>query len=767
MRLSSHKFLKRSSIFGLYHFLLGDVSFNEPCISDRQESHFIVRDEEYPKIAETSCYGRCNHDDKVTCQCDAYCKHFGDCCMDYDETCYHDPVVDNSGSYACTDVYGLKDVHHAWLVTRCSPSWNESYIESQCTAKSNAMHVYDRSGVNYHNIFCAICNFLHPRQVYMWGLPADQLCNNTLMHGSQIRQCLGYEECPDSYNKSKGVFENCTSYLYPIWCSNDQMIYKNPYCYWCITYQTLLEIKCNDMSKYFDITYDMGGTVSHVLQNIWQFSPDVTKAKIRETLSCSLGEVLDAVNHVCRPILCSYGYVLQDDKCILKNGTYTSFDLLNSGLCERYDAMVIFRGPVSSSLCLQKHIIDRLGDSEMHPKQFEQPASHDPYDYYIAFVYENVYKISNLTDIVREIFESNVCSIDRLEVIVYCSVDDIGDSLNCSGKWYVLSPSQLHHANVPDHKHIFFQEGKYVLPDQLMVFLNFDIKRGDTLEVIFFCGSEIQLPTLGCEMITFEPDEYEISLHGLVLNVGVIPNGSFLLSSHSAHVCVDSIPVRVQTTATTPYHFFYGKLDGLSFGFTCLSLVGEIATFTVYCKFKQLRNTYGVSVASLSFALFVAETSTILADKIPLGSHACVVLAVVTHYTWLSVFTWTSILAAILADTFVFRPMIMMKASSTAKHLPYQLVGWLSPLLIVSVTTIVHFFTPNGVYGGETVCWITNRMTNIFAFGVPVALVISNNMIFVVITLVALGYKRRRSNRLQNKKATTDGLKEVTVFFKV
>ena len=136
--------------------------------------------------------------------------------------------------------------------------------------------------------------------------------------------------------------------------------------------------------------------MSHALQHIWHFRPKhKMKAETSEALSCSLGEVLDPVNQVCRPLVCSYGYALQDGKCILTNTSYTSSDLLNSGLCGRFDALVIFRGPVLSSLCLQKHIIDRIGGDDaqaVHPKHFEQQASQDSHDYYIALLYEHVNK---------------------------------------------------------------------------------------------------------------------------------------------------------------------------------------------------------------------------------------------------------------------------------------------------------------------------------------------------------------------------------------
>ena len=688
--------------------------------------------------------------------------------MDYNASiCQHTTTLDdnlNMDTYECTNVYGFRDMDHAFLVARCSPSWNESFIESQCTSKSNSMHVYDTHGVNYYNIFCAICNFIHPRQTYIWGLHADNTCDEMKYRGAKIRQCWSFEECPDVFY-DKAIRENCKSYLYPLSCAGHGN-FKNPYCRLCRSYNpdTMTYHMPTCLSDMI-LTEGFGGTGSQGLQHIWQYRPDV-KIETSETLSCSVGEVLDRANQICRSIVCSYGYVLQDSKCILKNGTYTSSDILYSGLCSRYAAMITLRGPVWSSLCLQNRIHD---SSEMHPKRFEQLASYDIYDHYIGLIYEDVNNISDFIVIVENaIVESNSCSIEALELVAYC-IGSTNVSLDCRGKWYALSPSQIHPANIPNYKHMFFQEGKYVLPDQLMVFLNFGSRdnMNDKLEIVFFCGNEIDLPSLDCEMISFESDEYLVNSSGLVLTQlgSVIPNDSFLLSLQSAHVCVDSISNKLTKTVPTQYYFFYGALDAVSFGFTCLSLVGEIATFTVYCNFKQLRNAYGKSIATLCFALFLAQTFTILADKMPLAPRACVAVAVATHYTWVSVFVWTSILAVILADTFAFRP--MRTSSTSGKLLKYQLVGWLTPVPIVAVTTVLHFYLPNGVYGGDSVCWIVNPMTNLFVFGIPVALAICTNMVLLVITFVAIGSQRRTSMRLQNKKAAESGWKEITVLFKV
>ena len=118
-----------------------------------------------------SCEGRCDHRDFATCQCDAECHQFGDCCFDYHVMCGFRETEFNQSifqswiepmSYTCN---ALPIVGNLQLVQGCPSSWKESYMRSRCLFESNGMPVFDKFGYNFRNVFCALCHYRKINQI--------------------------------------------------------------------------------------------------------------------------------------------------------------------------------------------------------------------------------------------------------------------------------------------------------------------------------------------------------------------------------------------------------------------------------------------------------------------------------------------------------------------------------------------------------------------------------------------------------------------------
>ncbi len=112
----------------------------------------------------TSCQGRCKHHNYGTCQCDTSCISFGDCCFDYAICRVANLTTINQEnslelmSYQCLEVEGF-EFKASYFVSNCSVSWDEDYyVRPRCEDATNEMRVFDKNGVNYRNIYCAICN---------------------------------------------------------------------------------------------------------------------------------------------------------------------------------------------------------------------------------------------------------------------------------------------------------------------------------------------------------------------------------------------------------------------------------------------------------------------------------------------------------------------------------------------------------------------------------------------------------------------------------
>ncbi|XP_072023369.1 adhesion G protein-coupled receptor E1-like [Amphiura filiformis] len=146
----------------------------------------------------------------------------------------------------------------------------------------------------------------------------------------------------------------------------------------------------------------------------------------------------------------------------------------------------------------------------------------------------------------------------------------------------------------------------------------------------------------------------------------------------------------------------------------------------------------------------------------------CIVFAALTHYLWLAVFTWATIIVVILCEKFVIHP-VNRKSDKEMTNLACLLFGLCIPLLIVTLTLVVHVLIPSdvGIYGRSVLCCIVDSRANLYAFGIPVALAIIINIILLTVTMAGLVLQRRKANVLQQKPANKDGMRDLLIFCKV
>ena len=143
-----------------------------------------------------SCVDRCHHLSVVNqeCHCDPFCVQFNGCCFDYNTVCLHTHVellakIRSTSQYIpsrlhrCTQFpffgEGLFPLQAEFLVVAsCPGSWSGSFIEAKClepfqvpddmmknVGTIQRWFVYDHIGLNFKNIYCAICNGRQPFQV--------------------------------------------------------------------------------------------------------------------------------------------------------------------------------------------------------------------------------------------------------------------------------------------------------------------------------------------------------------------------------------------------------------------------------------------------------------------------------------------------------------------------------------------------------------------------------------------------------------------------
>ncbi len=244
-----------------------------------------------------------------------------------------------------------------------------------------------------------------------------------------------------------------------------------------------------------------------------------------------------------------------------------------------------------------------------------------------------------------------------------------------------------------------------------------------------------KIPT--CELIKLKDTEYnktddgiEINLHGKVLHVR--PH-NFIFSNTSVLVC-EHILSNMENQTDLYQEYVSSSLESI------LTLCGSILTMTTlvvtvvtYCVFPSLRTIPGLCVMSLSCTLFMAHLIFVTSGYFTSWPKVCFVIGIFIHYLWLSVFSWMFVMISDLSSTFVKMSLTTPGSKNIKKFILYCLIGWVFPILIVgpcvafSITEYLPF-----QYGNDTSCWISGFWPLLGAFGIPILISVTLNLILFI-----------------------------------
>ncbi|XP_064631430.1 uncharacterized protein LOC135489799 isoform X2 [Lineus longissimus] len=160
-----------------------------------------------------------------------------------------------------------------------------------------------------------------------------------------------------------------------------------------------------------------------------------------------------------------------------------------------------------------------------------------------------------------------------------------------------------------------------------------------------------------------------------------------------------------------------------------LSLAGLAYTFLTYTLLSPLRTLPGKMLMHLCVALFLAQLLFLTGLNRTTDQGVCKAIAMVEHYLWLASFLWMNAISWNTMKTFSSNG--LKNHSKKRKSLLFGILySWGTPCLIVMACAVIEFTTLGGFrvgYGNTDVCWISNPYALLFAFALPVGLVILGN----------------------------------------
>ncbi|XP_071509216.1 uncharacterized protein [Diadema antillarum] len=252
----------------------------------------------------------------------------------------------------------------------------------------------------------------------------------------------------------------------------------------------------------------------------------------------------------------------------------------------------------------------------------------------------------------------------------------------------------------------------------------------------------------------------------------VIPPENYFYTGYLVSVC-HFLAQNGTINVTTIWSFFqYSPVHVyLSFGGTLLSVTALTFTLITYFTFASLRKLVSSKLIMILCAcLLIAQALLMLGGFATAHPLTCSIVAAVSHFFWLSVFSISTSLAFDLARTFGAHSSISISGKSSAILRKYLLVAFGLPLLIVGVGVAVSFGVNSDLirYGDELSCWIGDGYANLVAFGGPVAVALTLNAIFFAKTVrgIHLSTRERRELR-EGAKTETNNAENLRIYTKI
>ncbi|KAH6940385.1 hypothetical protein HPB50_027192 [Hyalomma asiaticum] len=154
----------------------------------------------------------------------------------------------------------------------------------------------------------------------------------------------------------------------------------------------------------------------------------------------------------------------------------------------------------------------------------------------------------------------------------------------------------------------------------------------------------------------------------------------------------------------------------MSISVCCLAL-----KVVVFCAYKGYRCFSSKCTLCLSVTLMITQLLYLLTSFVDVQGVACVVVAVLVHYGFLSTFCWTGVLSYDICSNITS---VKLSSARDTTLVLYGTLSWSLPLVVVASALLVHFLTPASVVSpsyGTVACWIGTLWGLVLFFLVPMA----------------------------------------------
>ena len=782
-------------------------------------SDVTYKDVQFPLYDAFSCVDRCALDSftiDASCYCDPDCVLFNDCCVDYHETCHN---TNKTKSNLSPDLFSCTPLDESYpqrgsvlLISKCPSGWTDQTLRTLCeTYPLDDMqyvrspniggvfkwHVFDRNGNNFKNMFCSICNGNHifesqPWVTHNWKSLSpgneEDACNepNNMNKepthlidrtvGHQLRSCPMVDSCPKTFEEDSESMDNLTAACqsYSAMICIDNKIYKNYHCGLCNGGQLLHAIApCNQY-------YDEQILGQPVFRSLWQFTRTENPQIDYVASQCSSKEkVFDPVLRNCIPLTCTQGFIYDTStaKCI---ASPLFPNAINGMCCVQQESWIVYSEPRSvqdnhnGHKCLPENLNLVRASNVSDWTQYELTHNANAMTKVLLKSRNAVCNLANELD--EDILESadlfENCRTDVIEYMHVCQKDITSHS--CNGLWFHGNADEFVLVHMTPLAEVFLYRNEFIMPFVVIDYISYEYDllamQYNKIETVLVCGNKVH--HLRCPLVTLVREEFVTTEDNekLVITVNMKnytleKDEYILLPDGRAQICTHHLE-----DVSSKLFEYSGYLDKVNIIGCSLSLIGFSGVFGIHCVFPTLRHFPGRSLMCHCLTMFWAQLIPMLSVKISTTELLCVFLALSSHFFWLCAFAWMTIMTVNLTYLLVWQP--LQRSEDREDTLLYRyyipLMGWGLPLVIVLLSSCLHISGTFGFeYGNGSPCWISGNEANLIAFGVPVGVSLTCNVVCYIACLISICKRQQRRSHFRQAQTMAIYLQDVIISMKV
>ncbi|KAG8277915.1 uncharacterized protein LOC124367750 [Homalodisca vitripennis] len=237
-----------------------------------------------------------------------------------------------------------------------------------------------------------------------------------------------------------------------------------------------------------------------------------------------------------------------------------------------------------------------------------------------------------------------------------------------------------------------------------------------------------------CAKFILNPEDYELNNGTVFVPVydKTFKHGEYTIRDEGTlELCVEALGIQLADK--------FGEYMGyITFAGLGVSIIFLILHLTAFLLVPELRNLSGKNLASLCISLLVAYTAFMAGQLFKPRTTGCLVVAILTYYSFLASFTWMLTMAFDVWRTLrlATAELRVSAGKQWRKFTIYSMWSWLAPGIIVLSAFLIEKAPENSIpseYRPDFAinsCWFGQRRALLLYFAVPLGVIMVLNTIF-------------------------------------